>query len=708
MTRSVLALVVAMTSVSVFAGSKFDPAERLRIIDPVDEGVLDLKATYCSASVRFGAKSEIADLALEYRRKDSDAAWTRGETPVWFGDVANYRGSIFYLDEAADYEVRLSAGNKTLASGSFRTWTSEVPIAKTVVINPATAKYPIVVKESGTAEGWIRYTAKRGTVLGRPDLMDSVFRLEGVHHVLLDDMTVEGGGPADKNTPVFMTNSRAIRIRNCEFYGYGRKSFASLEGNAAGKPVAGFRNGKPLVVNWDAAVMIWFGCSEVTVERCYFHDPRGNSNSWFYSHPAGYEGVFFARTDGSIVLRWNDVVGSDNHRWNDALEGWQNFSADGGLRRDSDVYGNFCIFANDDCVELDGGMQNIRCFHNRCEAALTAVSIQGCMVSPTYVIDNLLGPKGEAFGIESDRIKTSGFNMWKLPSYAGIWGNWMSEPKFVTDRSEGSRIDFRDSNIVTTNAVPAEVMAKYPVRDLPFLLDRGIIDGVTVRGDSAAPASVVLTATATRAQPYRIRKNFDSDWFSVTPSEGTLRPGENRFTLTFDPAKMHDRRFWRAAFLVRTPEGLSRCCSVYAERTDFVPPAKPVAADARTVYAAPFNAVKLARKDPLEFSFDLAEDGDYWLMARVQGAAGAVHSRIEVSLDGAAWDSSFIRTWDTHPAWVYYSPGKRSRFSGAETHSRPRKLKAGHHVIRLRRYGNDEVTVFDLAVTDRPFAFEPR
>ena len=41
------------------------------------------------------------------------------------------------------FALALAAGGKTLASGRFRTWKSDVPIAKTVVIDPKTATYPI-------------------------------------------------------------------------------------------------------------------------------------------------------------------------------------------------------------------------------------------------------------------------------------------------------------------------------------------------------------------------------------------------------------------------------------------------------------------------------------------------------------------------------------------------------------------------------------
>ena len=63
------------------------------------------------------------------------------------------------------------------------------------------------------------------------------------------------------------------------------------------------------------------------------------------------------------------------HPWNDAVEGAGNFSDDGGFNRDAEGYGNFLAFAADDSIELDGGMQNVRCWGNRFEGAGCGVSV---------------------------------------------------------------------------------------------------------------------------------------------------------------------------------------------------------------------------------------------------------------------------------------------------------------------------------------------
>ena len=48
--------------------------------------------------------------------------------------------------------------------------------------------------------------------------------------------------------------------------------------------------------------------------------------------PAGPQAVGIDKPR-STVLRYNDFIGSDQHRWNDAIEGAGNYHVDGGFSR---------------------------------------------------------------------------------------------------------------------------------------------------------------------------------------------------------------------------------------------------------------------------------------------------------------------------------------------------------------------------------------
>ena len=685
-----------------------DMAERLQLIKPAKAGELRLVPTYVSCSAYWGVKGEVEGIGLEYRVAGAKD-WRTAEKPVYFDDAENYRGSIFNLREDTAYEARIVVGGKPRAFGKFRTWKTNVPIARTVVLDPKTAKYPIVVSDRGTPDGWIRYTAKPGTVLGSDAIRDSsIIAVRDAEYVIIEGITMQGGG-GNRNSPVFIEKSKGVRVRNCEIFGFGsagRQVFTDKGGGCFFEKPRGFADPAPgRKINWHAGIMLYPGTEEITIERCYIHDPRGHANAWYYSHPAGPEGIFVYHANGSVVLRWNDIIGSDQHRWNDAIEGAENFSAAGGFNRDSDVYGNFCIYSNDDSIELDGGQQNVRCFRNRFESSLTGISIQGCMVSPVYLYENFVAPCCDEFGQGSQSIKTYDFDEYWYAPYAYIRRNWFGMTSYKPVLGMTSRWDWRDDNVFVANDAPANVARKLPVRDLPFMLDTGIIKGVKVSGSAASVVKTNVLARSTKPQPYKVRKNLDADWFSVTPSEGKLREGDNNFTVTFYPSRMSGRRHWRSAFLVRTPEGLSRCVSVYAENTDFEQPARPVKS-ARTVYVTPDSPIQLSRgsSGTANVTFDIAEEGDYWFFVR--GKSERRHSSVLMSVDGAESQPAFLALWPAYASWNMLRPG--AAIYTAKGGLDPFHLKRGRHVLRLQPHKGVPATITDIAVSDQPPAFEQR
>ena len=676
--------------------------ERRRRVAAVAPDELRLEPTFCSCSVVWGGPCNPGELVVEYRPEGG--VWKQGSRPVWFGACGNWRSSILNLAEDTVHEMRLTANGKTVATGSFRTWKGDVPVARTIAVDPAKVKYPIVISEKGTPEGWIRYTAK--SPVGGTNLFNSVFLVKDAAYVLLDDMEIVGGG-AMGDCAVTVRDSRGVRVRNCEIHTFGRTGRTEFSAEAGGKLRCEAAPGKKArLLNWDAGIMLESGSEEVVVERCYIHDPRASANSWYYSHPAGPEGIMAVRRGRSTVIRYNDIVGSDGHWWNDAIESGDNFSPDGGLNRDADVYGNFAIFANDDIIELDGGQQNVRCFGNRFETAVSAVSIQGCATSPVYLYDNLLGPCGDRFGLRNDTIKTSGMDAHWYAPYACLSGNVIVSAKPLQPHlGPTTRFDLRPDNRYVDRP-SAEDSARYPVRDLPFALDRGRIDGIRVSGTASAPASVTVVATARRAQPFRIRRNFDADWFDVAPREGALKPGKTVFTVTFRPEKMVGRRLWRAAFLVRTPEGLSRAVSVEAERTDYEPPRRPVPAGRNAAYCDRRVTVGPDGKTdgPLEFAVDVAESGPQWAFLRVR-RLGEGTPKVRLSVDGREPAKSELRAAPS--AYGLWHLLQLRDESGKTARTAPVDLKSGHHVFRLQPAAGAPFEIMGFVLTNRPESFEP-
>ena len=701
--------------------------QRLRDIDAVKVGKLRLRPTFVCCGVSYGVGAERA-VDFQYR-KVGTAGWKQAPKPPYFKETLDCRGSIFGLDEDSDYEVRVLVDRIVAKEGRFRTWASEVPVAKTVVLDPKKVRFPIRLRDRGTSEGWIRYTVKKGEVIDNPT-GSACFIFEGARNVLLDDVVMRGCG---SSFSVIVTNSVQVRIRNCDISRWGRVGTPDYSRH-------GMRFNETLPptrewgINFDGAVVIGERASEVVVERCWIHDPNGEANSWRYFHPAGPEAIFMRRPDHSTVIRWCDFTGSDEHRWNDAVESGGNFDELGGFNRDADVYGNFMNLCNDDCIELDGGQQNVRCFGNRFETALVGVSVQGNMVSPSYVLDNLFSGMGERFGECGQTIKTSGYDWahsgpWCLVEGNVLWGGgsglaldgvWQLGRYVVRNNvfCGGQKMSGRPgpsclSNLVEEgNVFEAEIAEEaldvsYPKRPLPFTLDRARVSGIRFGAESPKPLTVTATSTAARPISFVIAKNEVFDWFDVTPSSGEIPAGGRlAFTVTPRREKLDGRRFWRGAFLVRTPEGLSRPFSFELENASFVEPFRCEKDGEFAAYAEVGQPFALTAERT--FAFEAPKDGRYFFLVRAVAAQNAPY---EVSVDGAPWTVSHVQGFANVANWSLVNLdcqlwGGRFRFFD---------LKAGRHTLGIRPLAKatrldtpSPVRIEGAVLTDSPGSFEPR
>ena len=706
-----------------------DPELRVATIAPVAAGALRCRPTFCCCGVCYGAAQPVEGLKLEVRV--AGGTWRTVEDFPYFEETKDYRGSIMGLREDTAYEVRVDG--KTSA---FRTWRSDVKVARTVVIDPRKARYPVRISDRGAADGWVRYTVKKGDEL-KTGTADPILVVEGARNVIIEGVPL--AGTKGRNL-ITVERSENVRIVNCRFSHWGRDSVICYEG--LGRPYetgnppteivrnvhGGFtsKGGRP--VNFDGAVEVRQGCVGTVIERCWFHDCNINANSWYYSHPAGGEGVVMSRPEHSTVIRWCDFTGSDLHRWNDAVESNGNFSENGGFNRDADVYGNFIVFAADDCIELDGGQQNVRCFDNRFESALCGVSIQGCMASPVYVRRNGFYGMCDMFGLAGQTIKTGGGpHGEEARAYIAenlLWGRGSGitmmdllraklENNVFCDRQRISGSERSPHSSSTGDRFGVEMAEErlpsaLPVRPLGFRLDRARFGGIRLEKGKVTPAALTVTATSTSDEdiPFETVWNDDMPWLRVEPRTGVVKAGgEQRFTVTFDTAQMNDRHDYRGAFLVRTPEGLSRAVTLYVE-TDFVPPLKADRPGDVAVYldAEPGGRpVTIRRDDPTvhAYTFTVPKDGRYHFMFHQKGV-GRGKKRSMAALDDEPFEPFDHETW-TYPVWAPVAPGNKFgntlrfwSFRQGET-----------HVLKIRG-GQSEIVFDKVVMTDNPGSFEPR
>jgi hypothetical protein len=582
-------------------------------------------------------------LAVDCRRKGG--FWLKAYPPVYVKEDGMYRGSIVDLDEDTPYELRITATNgDVLAQQEFHTWSSQVPIGKTIILDDKSFTGQLTVRESGSPQGWIKITAEQGFVL-RNDRRGPLIKCYKARYVLLEDLTLRGG----LQEAISINRCENVRVVNCDIAGWGR--IGTQRFDLDGKYYT--EDGR--AINWDSAILVSKSVGTV-VERCYIHDPVSTANSWYYSHPAGPQAVGMDKSR-STVLRYNDFIGSDEHRWNDAVEGAGNFHVDGGFNRDGDIYGNMMCFANDDALEIDGGQTNVRVFLNKFEGCLCGVSIQGCMSGPSYVFRNLLVNMGDERGLAGQTIKTSShangpsavsfiFNNTcygesrdlNLPhnlsivaknnvfagrsAISGRQRSAQSECDYnllstgqLGDEAHGivGRPDFVDANAglyalrrtsdgvgrgvaidnfatgangrLDMGAIPLGSDLVLPIRPIPVFLDRYQLIFSTSDVKATRPQSVSVTVRGEAfSSRYRVAKNDAFDWFNVTPKAGILASGNTiTFTVTLRPGKMTERTLYRGAFLIRLESGYSRPVMVYA-RTDVVPEIKPTSEDAWVTY----------------------------------------------------------------------------------------------------------------------------
>lgn len=589
--------------------------------------------------------------ARPYVRETGSEKWLPGFLPVHDLERQELRGSVLSLKENTSYDFELRTENGQVLPGgsaSFRTLGAKPPIARTIILDENSFDGHLSISDQGSPDGWIRYTVKPGFVLTNPKQAvfkeknfryhnsSAMINIRNAKYILLEGLAIRGG----MTNAIHVEKSSHIRIVNCDISGWGRAGIQRFDLNGRFYPASGEFPKSFRGFNYDAAIYLK-NSDNLVIERNYIHDPLGRANSWTYAHPAGPEAVM-VHIVRNTVIRYNDFIGSDAHRFNDAVEGWGNFHPRGGFNQDAEIYGNFMIFCNDDNIELDGGQQNVRCFGNRFEGALCGVSIQGCMTGPSYVYNNLITDMGDERGEVNLFLKTASPRSGKFAA-SYIFGNTFSGPGRGTDVLSHHKLFIFNNifdganNRVEHAELPSAIMAGNLLNDMsPHFRDpsagdyrlapdsparkRGVAYGKGSKPDAGAfsgddapalplrPIPVNLNAgkllfapeqrqlrlqasnTGKKTLAFRITQNRDFDWFEVLPASGKIEPGQSvEFTVKLDPTRFIKQPVMRGAFLLRFADGLSRPVSVYAN-TGWTMPLKPHGENDFVVYFNPEEA----------------------------------------------------------------------------------------------------------------------
>jgi hypothetical protein len=369
---------------------------------PAEPPELEAVPTFECCSYYLKHDNAKAACKVQYRESGAEK-WQTTYQPIYDGEQKQFRGSIVSLKENTAYDLRceitVDGEGRREISAKCKTWSSHPPVAETINIADVYKTGALTLERKGKADGWIRIIGDGKTIVDGGQNAPNALTLKECSHLILENLVVRGGAI----NAIELDNCREVFILNCDIAGYGRAGTQKEDGffytEAGGR------------INLDSGIRI-SKSSNFLIERCYIHDPRGRTNTWGgptwkSSHPNGPNALYVDGRGGGVV-RYNDFIGSDNHRWNDGIEGKNNKGPVGSFYKDSDIYGNFIAFGNDDGTELDGAQMNVRYFQNKIEGFLCGISTAPNRAGPSYIFRNLIVNLGDERSKGGSAIKNGG------------------------------------------------------------------------------------------------------------------------------------------------------------------------------------------------------------------------------------------------------------------------------------------------------------
>lgn len=306
-------------------------------------------------------------------RQSGTATWRQGYPFVHDPRDNEYRGSIVGLKPHTTYEIKVTLNNNTYEL-ICKTRTDHFPIGKITYLEGGTHSKPLVITESGTAEGYHLITPaedSKATI----DVRNSE-----EHTCVIDADYVIVRGVEFKNAEIHGLLIKPQRhdnvIENCHFTFWGRIGGPRTYGNQS---------------NTDSAIYAERGSGNLTIQRNLIENPRGASNDWDTGHPAGPQAITLINSSGGNVIRYNEIRSTEDHGFNDAIGGASNYSFEGSPNRDSDIYGNIIANVWDDAIESEGANMNVRIWNNYIEKTFQHIATACTSKGPLYIFRNVFG-----------------------------------------------------------------------------------------------------------------------------------------------------------------------------------------------------------------------------------------------------------------------------------------------------------------------------
>lgn len=343
-----------------------------------------------------------------YYRKTGEQDWSKGYKPFFDEQINQFRGSIVNLSSDTEYEFRavIYDENKNVLSEKetkAKTWSDNPPIGKQLKLSDVYDGEGTLylVDMEGSDDAWIEIDCEGQTIDAGANNMEAVY-IGHCKNIIFKNAVVKGGS---EHGITVNSLSEKIRLINCDVSGWGPG-----DGIYSDSLHVYYNNGE--YYNYNGGIQILYA-KDIVVERCYVHDANMKTNQWYpeenvQEHPCGSSGLFIGAIRG-LVVRYCNIIGSDEHRFNDAIEGHGNnsyaFSSTG---HNSDVYGNMLYCTDDDSIELDGCGMNVRFYKNRMEQSMCGISHCANTMGPSYIFNNLCRNMGEEAGTHTLAMKVGG------------------------------------------------------------------------------------------------------------------------------------------------------------------------------------------------------------------------------------------------------------------------------------------------------------
>lgn len=319
-------------------------------------------------------KTAESDLCKVRYKEIKSTTWRDNLELVYDPKDGEYRGSIINLTPYKDYEIELTTGSAK-TNLKIKTRNDNFPIGKTTILPAGESDKPVLITESGTPEAYhlVSVPQNSKSVLNLKNISENGIEIDA-DYIILRGIEIRN---ASMHGIRIRKNHHDVVIEQCHITFWGRiggpKTYGNLEGG------------------YDSGVYAEEGTSNLTIQRNLIDDPRGASNDWETGHPDGPQGISIFQSKGGNVIRYNEILSSEDHGFNDGIGGGSNFSYTGNMNRDSDIHGNIIRNVWDDAIESEGGNMNVRIWGNYFHFFFNGVATASTSKGPVYIFRNVAG-----------------------------------------------------------------------------------------------------------------------------------------------------------------------------------------------------------------------------------------------------------------------------------------------------------------------------